>query len=647
MTNSSKSTIHALGPVYICHGATGQQRHVLSVVPEPDSIWVDNGVSFYDILGDDALSIVVKPEAGEYQKFLSTGVPFELECPSNGANRELVLRLRSEYTAEAYPVELRLGDYHRKLTTRLMPPAFVSKGDEVKIQVNAESVFVPGKMLKDVEVEWWKEDVKLATIPTSVSGVSEFIFKAEILGDTRIVAKVYSPYDDSVFSLEHSFTVLSDEPWKGAEWFVNDKEVGPSVWLARGQINKVKLIVPELKGTEIKLDAENSEALKFKATPAFGEKILVSDDGIVEWTLTQSDAVSGRLRLAVESIQVPGILKATLLVMSEDPSDEVDATIDGEVVPAEGVDFFHGRSYTVGLKAKPGSPLDGQMIKLNYTVVEGVQAGDLTSQPDFNVEQVDHEWVVAAVKGEGKFRLELIISGMSAPLVFPVFRLRSGPWKNFSLLFDGVSMEPFEVLPATLWGLHTITLIPDGNAPDDRVKLDWGVLPPGLGLELSPPAGTFQTVDRTKGATWELRCLGLSGDFSLEAAFEKHPISPWEIPLSLFVSPYTLEIGPDVHGAYPKPPEVKVVYASGDDYRFRPLVRVRRLGAGYVPGVSVKFIVPTHPDETIVTDESGIAQRSSYMTLTPGRTYELITIIQPSSGRASMMRALINVQAKP
>ena len=77
MTIEIKAELAETGPVYICHGATGDQHHILKVMPADDSPWANQQVSRYDD-GEQMLPIDVVPAADEYQTFLPEGAEFKI-----------------------------------------------------------------------------------------------------------------------------------------------------------------------------------------------------------------------------------------------------------------------------------------------------------------------------------------------------------------------------------------------------------------------------------------------------------------------------------------------------------------------------------------------------------------------------------------
>ncbi|MGF6554020.1 hypothetical protein ABIA48_000400 [Pseudomonas sp. S30_BP2TU TE3576] len=428
MTIEIKAELAETGPVYICHGATGDQHHILKVMPADDSPWANQQVSRYDD-GEQMLPIDVVPAADEYQTFLPEGAEFKIHCPASGTDADLKLWLRSEFTAVPYGIDLHLGDYRRVIAGSKPPAGFPQLGEPVVAEITVGSFYISGKLLAAVDVKWLLDGELVQTVPTEGTGKSTVSISGIGLGEHTITASVYSEYDDSKTTHDFKINVISESPWKDATVEINGKRVpvDQPIWLPRGKSdNKVKLTAPLFAGKAVQVNAVDSDGLNIEANPAFGQDVPLDDiTGVAEWTLTQDEAKSGQLKLVFLTTVVTPTLELDCRVMSDNLADEADVKIDGVAVPAGGNWFIRDKLQTVTLTPKSGSPLAGLPVTLACTIKSGLDVADVVSAPDFDSEQTSYSWAVTGKTKSGTFQLSLAGKGMTTPINLAISKLVS------------------------------------------------------------------------------------------------------------------------------------------------------------------------------------------------------------------------------
>ncbi|WCM54202.1 hypothetical protein OH720_14740 [Pseudomonas sp. WJP1] len=383
-----------------------------------------------------------------------------------------------------------------------------------------------------------------------------------------------------------------------------------------------------------------------RSSPAFD----VKQTGIYEWDITGSNR-SGTFVLTLwggngassrndYELELPGKL------LSANLEDEADVLINGNP-PFEGMKFVHGNTYFLKLRLKEGSPLEGQAVQLHCAGLEGYNPGDLTCEPGFDLPQTSYYgWNLTAVQGAGKFQLSLTGEGMDKALELPIFRLvEEDVSKFFEVRFDGKTLPDGQQALATRYGRHTITLMPKSGAPEGDVRLNWGTENPGLGVEVTPPIGVAQTVDRILGATWSLACLGEEGEFSVKAELEGSPLPALELPVSLSAGQFIMRFRA-LGISQPLPPAstIGAELFPGGGWGLIPSVLVTQGGVP-VSGVKVEFITPDHPIGYGTTGDAGTTGSSVPVKYYPKeeRLIEFLARTTEPTGRISMIRLLVKL----
>ncbi|WCM54203.1 hypothetical protein OH720_14745 [Pseudomonas sp. WJP1] len=398
-----------------------------------------------------------------------------------------------------------------------------------------------------------------------------------------------------------------------------------------------------LKGSQIFL----------KLIPVSGldqSNLVVTTTSTHEW-VAQANSKSGTFGVEIElrfgASPHYGYRFGILKVLSPNLEDEVDVLIDGKP-PVEGMKFIHGTSYLLTLWPKKGSPLEGHALQLHCADLEGFNPGDLKCEPGFDLPQTsNYGWVLTPLQGFGKFQLSLTGEGMTKALELPVSRLgQDDISKFFEVRFDGKTLPDGQQALATRYGRHTITLMPKSGAPEGDVRLNWGTENPGLGVEVTPPIGVAQTVDRILGATWSLACLGEEGEFSVKAELEGSPLPALELPVSLSAGQYIMRFRA-LGISQPLPPKstVGAELFPGGGWGLTPSVLVTTQGGVPVSGVKVEFIAPDHPIGYGTTGDAGTTGSSVPVKYYPKeeRLIEFLARTTEPTGRVSMIRLLVKL----
>jgi hypothetical protein len=402
MTLKSETASAALDPVYICHGAEGEQCHVLSFKPEPDSPWANQKFTCHELLGDPGSLIEVDPKFGEYQTLPSAGAALKLHCPPDGLDREMELRLHSEFTAQPLGIALKLGHYRCVFESTRPPIGAPIIGQKVTASVTVHSFYTHAPV-ESIDVVWAIGD-QTVSVPSSSSGVSDFIHTVAKEGRQTITATVYNAYDDSTITEEFAFTGYSSSPWEQARLIVNGNEVefGDPMVLIRGETNDISVEVPADIAKQLTLELAEATGLTLQATPDFNTPVDPVA-GKFSWRISSNDSVSGVVTLVFYSHEVDLPWENRCLVMSDDLSDEVEEIlIDGQAYKESGLVLSTDSTYEISLKYVTGSPVANYPLELELELLTLLKPGELTLKSTGS-----HQWRLESSDKSGTFRLFL------------------------------------------------------------------------------------------------------------------------------------------------------------------------------------------------------------------------------------------------
>ena len=188
-----------------------------------------------------------------------------------------------------------------------------------------------------------------------------------------------------------------------------------------------------------------------------------------------------------------------------------------------------------------------------------------------------------------------------------------------------------------------IPLHSKSGAPDNKVKLDWGIEAPD-GVTMTPAPGVSQAVHPTEGATWELRCLGVDAEFLVKAEWEGASLTALETPVSLKAGTYNMRFKfLDILMPYPPTEVLAAELIPGAGWGVQPAVQVTTQEGVPVAGVNVEFITPDHPVGFGTTNATGGAGSSVAIKYYPKERHviELLAKTTEATGRVSMIRLLL------
>ena len=231
---------------------------------------------------------------------------------------------------------------------------------------------------------------------------------------------------------------------------------------------------------------------------------------------------------------------------------------------------------------------------------------------------------------------------MTRTLDVPVCRLSSPlPVSDYlTVQIDGKPWDSGQEPVFVSYGLYTITLMPKpGVSVPDKVKLV--VDQPGW-FALTPDVG--QTLDPTKGATWNVRCgyTGAGVKTVINAWFDQLPSTRLDVPVWFQNGDYYLEFF-KTGGAVHPVPETPITLKAGDSLQLYVSVRTR-VDWPRVQNVDVLVAMPDFPDEVANTYATGIATPKRMVSYAQsGRLVEIIATTTQPSGQLSWGRLLIQI----
>jgi len=512
--NSKIRQVTVLGPVYICHGAENELCHVLSLAGGDDSPWVNHQVTCLEIAGDPAHAISLEPELGEFQTLAPTGASFKLHCPATGEDRDLEMRVASEFTAPALVIPLKLGHYRCEFADLRPPIGAPIVGQTVTATVRLVS-FYTQQPAKNVEVVW-TFDGKDTTVATDAAGDSEFTQTVMNEGEQTITVSVHNLYDDQPISTEFRFTGYLESPWQQAKLIVNGAQAafGDPVALIRGQANVVKVQATADIARQLTLELAEAGGLTVQAVPAF-QTPVDPQGGEFTWQVTPQAGASGVVTLAFGSEQVERPWERRCWVMSVNLADEVDKVlVNGVESPPTQVLFYRNEAQTVTLTYKAGSPLNTFPLKMTGTPLTGVQPSNLSVTPagEANV----NSWTVKSHTNSGTFQLELLaaesITGIKLPVCSVMARYLREEVQEFRV--DGVA---YPVEAVFFRGTpRTITLVYKEHSPLRGRALVLNA----IALSGLQPGDLKTTLVSADPHSWKVEASNRSGTFKLQLAGE-------------------------------------------------------------------------------------------------------------------------------
>ena len=509
--------------LYLCLGATQEQRHELSFEVHSDSDWVDTDTALW---ADDnpQEAMITSPELGINQRI---ELPWLLDCPELEGEAPYLFELNiySKYTADPYPIAVSLGHHRLKLNV-LKRATFwpvLEYGQTVPLEVQVLSHYT-GKPVSGVKVTWRLGEDDLHVALSDGEGKAVFDYTPDSDGLQIIKVSVPSPYYQDLAVQELlEVRVLKDDPLKtvqvqfeGGEAAVWGEKTG---YPDRGTTYPVTLIIPAdspLSDTQIAVEWREGgygpEDLEITSVPDFGEPRDVTGTEL-EWTLECGDVLDAPFGLFLSS---PMLLhdsrdNAMSLAYNNLKIGEVREANKSPAVD-EG-DSVYCMVQVLTLNNKPALNVQVEWIwpHGSFTTYTGIDGW--SSAFDKPAEADPYEMVAHIKVREG-----------ATPLTrpFPIVALTTSEWKDDIDFF-------FDTKPIVSQGAgilcwrgkpHTFGIAPkrsDSPFIGQMITLNWrkGV-DPDLGLVFEPPLGS-PVLLTNEGLQWTIRSGNeRSGIFELE-----------------------------------------------------------------------------------------------------------------------------------
>ena len=292
-------------PLYLCYGAL----HTLGFPPVPGNHWAGTDAS-WTLENNPQGAIVPTPEWGTNQPLDAS---WWLNCPliEEQESPPLALKLRNQYTAEAYSIAAVLG-HHRLDVREFLEPAHypvLEYQESVCLGVQIISYYTSLPM-RGQEVTWTRDGIPVDDpVLTDEDGWAYLTYQPrDEEGPHVLKASVASLYFlEGVFTKEFVVHVLKTDPWRDLQELIEGSE---EPWAEkvgypnRGSTYSLKLKLPEsspLLGSDFSLrwdGVASAEELHVAVTPALGESVKVTDPQF-EWSLACEDVVDGRFDLSL------------------------------------------------------------------------------------------------------------------------------------------------------------------------------------------------------------------------------------------------------------------------------------------------------------------------------------------------------------
>jgi hypothetical protein len=312
-----------LSCLYLCYGATGEDRHQLSFELAPDSPWAGTGALLWS--QDNPLeAVLVSPDWGVNQPVEAV---WQVDCPHPGHDRtqQFNLSIYSKYHADTYPIAVSLG-HHRLVVETVLEPAYqpvIEYGQSVKLGVQVKSYYLD-LMMRSYEVCWLLEGEVLHRANTNGAGYAEFDFAPDTAGLHAIEARVQSPFYPSGTAVRtFSVKAHATDPLKAVRLRLPGMEAGP--WGERtglpdrGATYDLTVLLADdspLRDLDVWLawEGKDPDELGVTVDPPLGQSVPGGDAPLI-WTLDCDDLIDGEfgLRLASAQLQQPTVVNAMSL----------------------------------------------------------------------------------------------------------------------------------------------------------------------------------------------------------------------------------------------------------------------------------------------------------------------------------------------
>lgn len=295
------------GVLPLCLGGSGAWRHRLAFVPVAGHPWLGTQAAL-TLADNPHNAIVAQPEWDADQPLEAR---WFLDCPllDDEGPHLFTLQLKSEYTAEPYPIPVSLG-HHRLVFTETLEATYypvLEYGQSVRLGVQVGSYYTR-QILGGRAVKWTVVGQgEIGTGATAEDGWAYLEYVPTAAGDFVIEATVESLYyPGGVYSETLEVRVLANDPWKallsvveGTETHWEDTTGYPN--RGSGYPLHVRLAADhQLAGSEMQLrwSGDAAEQLGVAVSPELETPVAVTDRDLL-WTLTSEDRLDGRFELSL------------------------------------------------------------------------------------------------------------------------------------------------------------------------------------------------------------------------------------------------------------------------------------------------------------------------------------------------------------
>lgn len=442
--------------LYLCHGATGAQRHQLSFQPAAGSPWAGTEALLWN--QDNPLeAVLISPDWGENQRIEDT---WQVDCPRPVGNDTQLfdLSIYNKYHADTYPIAVSLG-HHRLVVESLQDPAYqpvIEYEQTVRMRVRVKSYYLDLPM-HGHEVSWMLGEDVLAVSETDEGGEAWFDFAPATEGTLAVKASVESLFYAQGSAL-HTFSVKAHatDPLKAVR--IKFPNMDAALWGEqtgfpdRGATYPVEVLFDAdspLRNLDVWLEWEGKapEELGVTVQPALLTPVPVTGDALT-WRLVCDDS-NGidefGLRLGCAALQRPTVSNAMSLARH--------SLKIGDVREANRVPVVDEHDYVWCML---------RVTSLGDQPIAGVPVEWDTSQGLQRTWTGTHGWasVIDRPTAHGDYTLAARVNpregGQELGHAFAIQTLATSAWNTASFTLDGVAIDRVGAGAVCLMGQNSV-----------------------------------------------------------------------------------------------------------------------------------------------------------------------------------------------
>lgn len=442
--------------LYLCHGATGAQRHQLSFQPAAGSPWAGTEALLWN--QDNPLeAVLISPDWGENQRIEDT---WQVDCPRPVGNDTQLfdLSIYSKYHADTYPIAVSLG-HHRLVVESLQDPAYqpvIEYEQTVRMRVRVKSYYLDLPM-QGHEVSWMLGEDVLAVSETDEGGEAWFDFAPATEGTLAVKASVESLFYAQGSAL-HTFSVKAHatDPLKAVR--IKFPNMDAALWGEqtgfpdRGATYPVEVLFADdspLRGLDVWLEWEGKapEELGVTVQPAVLQPVPVSGTALT-WRLVCDDS-NGidefGLRLGCAALRRPTVSNAMSLARHSLKIGDVREANRVPVVDEHDYVWCMLRVTSLGDQPIAGVPVEwdtSQGLQRTWTGTHG-----WASVIDRPTTHGDYTLAARVNPREG---------GQELGHTFDIQTLATSAWNTASFTLDGVAIDRVGAGAVCLMGQNSV-----------------------------------------------------------------------------------------------------------------------------------------------------------------------------------------------